>query len=63
MAVLIRNIKSLIQVDRKEKAFLAGDEMKDIPTIDNAWLLLDNERIHSYGSMEKFPETEQFDNL
>jgi len=63
MAVLIRNIKSLIQVDRKEKAFLAGDEMKDLPTIDNAWLLLNNDRIHSYGPMEKFPETEQFDNL
>ncbi len=30
--------------------------MKELPTIKNAWLLIENDEIANYGSMENFPE-------
>ncbi len=56
MAVFIKNIKSLLQVDRREKQYIAGAEMQELPSIDDAWLLIADDKIHSYGKMENVPE-------
>lgn len=51
--LLITNIKKLVQVEDKPKKWKAGKEMADVTSIDNAWLLLENDRIKDFGSMFK----------
>lgn len=53
MRLLIRNIKQLCQVEVPEgnKTRVSGSEMAALPALDNAWLLVDNGRIHSFGPM------------
>jgi imidazolonepropionase len=57
MRLLLKNIKKLIQVEegteRKQK--VAGAAMKQLPEIEDAWLLAENGLIHSFGSMASFP--------
>ncbi len=56
MKLLIKNIKSLIQV--RENANLkkvSGSEMKILPTLDNAYLAIENDLIVDYGKMEDWP--------
>jgi len=38
MNLLIENIKSLLLVEKRKRKWIAGQEMADIPVIDNAWL-------------------------
>lgn len=56
--ILFKNIKELIQVRPEGVDFLSGDEMNTLPTIKNAFLLVDGEYIHSMGSMDDCPEIE-----
>ena len=42
MRTLFKNIKELIQVRKEAVSFLAGTEMKLLPTIKNAFLLVEN---------------------
>ncbi len=53
--ILFRNIKELVQVRPGGIEFLSGDEMKVLPTIQNAYLLVDGERIASFGAMSDCP--------
>ncbi|MDA9262064.1 imidazolonepropionase, partial [Flavobacteriales bacterium] len=57
MITLIKNIKQLsgIQNDNS-KLKLAGKEMGILTTIENAFLLIENETIKSFGKMENLPE-------
>lgn len=48
--LLIKNIAKLVGVDETGRTRVQGDEMSDLRTIDDAWLLTDGERIKSYGS-------------
>ncbi len=57
MNVLFINIKELIQVRAKNIDFLSGKEMNVLPTIKNAFLLVENGLISNYGLMENCPET------
>ncbi len=52
--LLIKNIKKLVQVEDKPKKWKAGKEMADVATIDNAWLLIENDRIKDFGFMSEF---------
>ena len=47
---LIRNIKTLAGILPIDKKRLAGEEMKHIETIDDAWILIDGEKIKDFGS-------------
>lgn len=58
MRLLIKNIKSLLQVRENTPNFLSGSEMKTLPAIDNAFLLIENDRIADYGSMENLSNIE-----
>jgi imidazolonepropionase len=56
MNVLFKNIKELIQVRETSIDFLSGKEMRILPTIKNAFLLVKNGLIADFGLMENCPE-------
>lgn len=49
--ILIKNIKSLLQVGEDFPAYVAGPAMKTIPSIDDAFLALEDGVIVAYGPM------------
>jgi len=53
--LLIKNIKTLVQVRDTVVEKVSGTEMAQLPCIDNAWLAIDNGLIADYGSMDDFP--------
>ncbi len=53
MDLLLLNIKELVQTGEKPPNYLAGKEMGSLCTIPNAFLLISNEMIVDYGSMEE----------
>lgn len=57
MKLLIKNISLLAGVHRKGVERLKGEEMNNLPTVKNAWLLIDGERIADLGTMETCPES------
>ena len=54
MAILIKNIKQLVQAEPKSVKFRAGKEMQNLPVINNAYLLTEGEKIKDFGRMEDF---------
>lgn len=50
--MLITNIKALVGVHPKEKLFLRGSELSELPILENAWLLIENGLIKDFGSMD-----------
>ncbi|MDC1451400.1 imidazolonepropionase [Vicingaceae bacterium] len=55
--MLIKNIKSLLQTSTPTKA-LRGKELSELKSIENAWLLIENDIIKNYGSMDSCPNFE-----
>jgi len=53
--ILIKNIKELIQVDSAKKEKVLGADMGQLPTLKNAWLLVENELIKDFGEMINCP--------
>jgi imidazolonepropionase len=53
MRIVISNIKSLLQTENNENSRLLarGQDMKMLPSIDNAWLLIEDGLIKEYGDM------------
>lgn len=51
MTILLTHIKELLQVRENPPAKVSGSEMKKLPTIQDAWLLLDGDQIIDFGSM------------
>lgn len=56
MRTLIKNIKTLVGAGSEGKLRLQGAEMAQLGTIDDAWLLVDGERISSFGEMRCLDE-------
>ena len=54
MRTVVVNIKTLACVDTDPKERLQGEEMAGMPTIDNAYLLMDQGRITAYGRMDEW---------
>lgn len=55
MRILFTNIRRLCGIHTATR--LAGAEMASLNEVENAWLLTDGDRIHSFGSMDSLPET------
>jgi imidazolonepropionase len=55
MKILIINIKELIQVRENGILKVSGAEMNELPTIKNAYLLIENNTISDYGEMKNCP--------
>jgi imidazolonepropionase len=58
MALLIKNIKSLINIEFNPIKWVAGKDMQTLKTIENAYLLIENDKIADFGSMSKFNLTD-----
>lgn len=52
MAILVKNIKQLVQAEPKNIKWRAGKDMQKLPVIDNAFLLVEGEKIKDFGKME-----------
>ncbi|MDO9276573.1 MAG: imidazolonepropionase [Lutibacter sp.] len=56
MTTLIINIKELIQVENVPKKMVCGAAMKVLPTIKNAFLLIEDSIIKDFGKMDDLPK-------
>ena len=54
--LLIKNIKELVQVETSPKEKVVGGDMKNLPSIKDAWLAIENDFIVEFGVMSDFPE-------
>jgi len=63
MQTLLINIKELLQVRETSVDKLSGSEMATLPTIKNAFLLIENDFIKDFGPMENCPPTENLNVL
>ncbi|RUT78630.1 imidazolonepropionase [Ancylomarina longa] len=64
MKLLISNIKSLVQVEETPRMWVAGADMAKLNCLDNAYLLIEDDKIADFGKMEDMPnydEMEGFD--
>ncbi|MCT4639787.1 MAG: imidazolonepropionase [Bacteroidales bacterium] len=61
MRLLIKNIKKLVQVEDEPKKWVAGADMAKLPCIDNAFLLIDDEKIVDFGSMHEISKIESLE--
>ncbi|MDM1379460.1 imidazolonepropionase [Myroides marinus] len=55
MKLLIKNIKEILQVREIAISMVAGNEMKVLPKLDNAYILIENDLIADYGTMDNCP--------
>lgn len=55
-SVLIKNIKALYGIRRDDELLVSGAGMKDLPAMDNAWLLIEDGLIKEYGPAAQQPE-------
>ncbi len=53
--ILIKNIKSLVQVRKETVEKVCGKEMDVLPCLNDAWLAIDNGLIADFGPMSEFP--------
>lgn len=60
MKILLINIKELLQVRPEATKKLSGEEMKNLPTIKNAWLYIEKGIIKDYGPMNQLKSHEGF---
>lgn len=59
MKTLFYNIKELFQIRDENTPILKGEQMKELPSIKNAYLLIEDDTIIDFGSMNQAPD--QFD--
>ncbi|GAA4772930.1 MULTISPECIES: imidazolonepropionase [Flavobacterium] len=62
MKTLIINIKELLQVREENVLKVSGQEMKILPKLENAYLVIENNLIQDFGLMDKCPN-ENFDKV
>jgi len=53
--MLITNIKGLVGLHPKDKLVLRGEEMNNLPVLENAWLLIEDDFIKDFGTMNDIP--------
>lgn len=63
MKIFIKNIKSLYGTHSQGVALVKGSDMNVLPSIENAWLAIENGRIAAFGSMDEFDGIEDWRDL
>ena len=53
MKLLIKNIKSLVNIQDESTKFLAGKDLQNLNCINNAYLLIEEDKISDYGKMDE----------
>lgn len=61
--ILIKNIRQLVQVREAGLDVVKGSQMSILPSIENAWLAIENDIIVGYGTMEEWPGISDWSNL
>ncbi|MDP2160414.1 MAG: imidazolonepropionase [Flavobacterium sp.] len=56
MLTLIKNIKELLQVRETAILKVSGAEMNELPLLKNAYVLIENDSITAFGTMENCPK-------
>lgn len=51
MSLLIENIKSLVNIEYESRKWVAGKDMQNLETIENAYLLIKEDKITDFGKM------------
>ena len=51
MRLILQNIKELVQVDARNRLWVAGKSMAEVQHINNAFLIVQDECIESFGPM------------
>lgn len=54
--LLIRNIRRLLQAEVRRRTVVKGADMAVLPSIDDAYVLIENDRIAAFGHMSECPE-------
>lgn len=57
MRTLVTNIKSLIQVEENPCEAFCGTAMAEVKSLDNAYLIVEDDKIADFGKMEDLKET------
>ena len=52
MSLLIKNIKKLIQCRTEDESYVSGKDMSSLPSVDNAFLYIKNDKIIDFGEMQ-----------
>ena len=52
MSLLIKNIKKLIQCRTEDESYVSGKDMSSLPSIDNAFLYIEDDKIIDFGEMK-----------
>jgi imidazolonepropionase len=65
MRLLITNIKKLLQTYTKENSplLVKGKEMNILPSVGNAYLMIENNVIHSFGDMQNITDNMNADTI
>ena len=63
MSKLIINIKELIQVRDRNFSFLSAKEMDTLPSINNAYLLIENGKISDFGKMSEISKIDNVETI
>ena len=63
MSKLIINIKELIQIRDRNISFLSAKEMDTLPSINNAYLLIENGKISEFGKMSEISKIENVETI
>ena len=63
MTTLFVNIKELVQVRTEPISYVSGDDMKYLPCIKDAFLLVEDGKIKDFGTMDNCPELNQVEML
>lgn len=56
MSLIVYNIGMLVQTRDQNVAFVAGKEMAHLPLLENSWLLIEDDIIAAYGTMDSMPQ-------
>ncbi|MEN8230594.1 MAG: imidazolonepropionase [Bacteroidota bacterium] len=57
MRLVLKNISRLLMVEPEPKAWIAGAEMAEVNSIDDAWLVIEQDKIVCFGEGEVIPFT------
>jgi imidazolonepropionase len=63
MKILIKNIKSLVQVDEGNRLTVSSGDMRNLPILNDAWLAIENDKIVGFGTMDDWEGIADWTNL
>lgn len=58
MRTIITNIKQLVQVEKEPRKWVAGTDMAKLGIIENAYLVIEDQRIAAFGEMKNYNDAD-----